>query len=856
MRIHSLTFAAIGPFAGEYTIPFDALGGSSLFLIDGPTGAGKSTIIDAIVFALYGEVAGRGSDRQRLRSDFAGADTESFTELDFSTSAGRFKVRRTPEYTRAKKRGEGTTTVASSVVAFRSTGEAGWEPVSGSKGEADAEIQRWVGLTKAQFLQTVVLPQGEFTNFLAAESKDRLTILERIFATELYSRIEDAFDERRRTAEQERQEADNAVRTAIRDVYSRLPDAEQPDEAPLEQAGRADVTAALAVLVVDIGRRLAEQTLVAEARAAELLAVDARLEARRSGAEARRRVEDCAALVRTAEAAATKASEDAVAHVPVLVSVDADPADPAAAGRVVDHVLGQLEQAAASERQLPIAEADLAGRETSIARIADELGRLDRERDHDLPARLRGLASDLVACLAQAREAAEAAAARQAAVVQARLDGMAAELAEDLSDGRACPVCGALNHPQPATSVGPAVTALDVDAAAGHRAAADRHQHDVDLQRARLAAMTELPEVPGDVAEPGIGLAEIAAEIEVLQLRSRDLVDARTQLEVRRAGEVAARDQLQAAIEEQRLALQEARGEFASVALHVAALTSARTSLSLRERAAIDLAQARTARSTADAALAELAARLPEAVEADDTADLIEGRRVLASEAQSAETQRAGLTSLLTDLQARAAKVDEAFDRLDDARARTAEVIALAAIVRGADGNLLSQPLSAYVVQTMFDEVLHVANQRLRAMLDGRFELKSTEGRTGRKLTGLGLGLEVRDLRTDTVRKTSTLSGGEGFCASLALALGLADTVRAHAGGIDIGMLFIDEGFGSLDIDRLDDVMSELGRLQADGRTVGVISHVTEMKRTIQERIDVKELDASHGSTIEVSWVD
>jgi exonuclease SbcC len=141
-------------------------------------------------------------------------------------------------------------------------------------------------------------------------------------------------------------------------------------------------------------------------------------------------------------------------------------------------------------------------------------------------------------------------------------------------------------------------------------------------------------------------------------------------------------------------------------------------------------------------------------------------------------------------------------------------------------------------------------------MLDGRFELQATEARTSRKLTGLGLGLEVRDLRTDTVRKTSTLSGGESFCASLALALGLADTVRAHAGGIEIGMLFIDEGFGSLDVDRLDDVMSELTRLQADGRTVGVISHVTEMKRTIQERIDVQVLGPHSGSTLSVSWAD
>jgi exonuclease SbcC len=161
--------------------------------------------------------------------------------------------------------------------------------------------------------------------------------------------------------------------------------------------------------------------------------------------------------------------------------------------------------------------------------------------------------------------------------------------------------------------------------------------------------------------------------------------------------------------------------------------------------------------------------------------------------------------------------------------------------------------LSAYVVQRAFDEVVEAANTRLAAMLGGHFRLVTTQERTGSRRTGLGLGLKVRDLRTDTERRTTTLSGGESFCASLALALGLADSVRAHAGGVEIGMLFIDEGFGALDIERLGDVMAELLRLRADGRTVGVISHVTEMKRAIPERVDV--LPADSGSTLSVRWM-
>ncbi|MFZ4485744.1 MAG: AAA family ATPase, partial [Candidatus Nanopelagicales bacterium] len=179
MRLERLRFAALGPYAGEHLIDFEMLGGSGLFIIEGPTGAGKSTILDAIVFALYSDVAGEGSDKQRLRSGFADQGSESFAEVEFSSSSGRYRVRRTPEYLRSRRRGEGADVeVASTIQVWRSTGEQGWELVSGRHREAEIEIVRAVGLDKGQFLQTVVLPQGEFARFLRAKSAERQAILE------------------------------------------------------------------------------------------------------------------------------------------------------------------------------------------------------------------------------------------------------------------------------------------------------------------------------------------------------------------------------------------------------------------------------------------------------------------------------------------------------------------------------------------------------------------------------------------------------------------------------------------------------------------------------------------------------
>ena len=195
MRIHSLTMTGIGPYAGREHIDFDAVGASGRFLLTGPTGAGKTTIIDAIVFALYGDVADSAdSSKERIRSTLVGPHTESVIELVFSTSAGVYRVRRTPTYERAKRRGQGTTTQNGTVKLWH-LAEVGGEPLDEPVtrvGDADAEIARAVGLSREQFTQTVVLPQGKFARFLRADSSERQHLLKDVFGTGIYDAIQDA----------------------------------------------------------------------------------------------------------------------------------------------------------------------------------------------------------------------------------------------------------------------------------------------------------------------------------------------------------------------------------------------------------------------------------------------------------------------------------------------------------------------------------------------------------------------------------------------------------------------------------------------------------------------------------------
>ncbi|WP_366181109.1 SMC family ATPase [Actinomyces timonensis] len=364
MRIHSLTMTAIGPYPGTETINFDAFGDSGRFLLTGPTGSGKTTIIDAIVFALYGSVADADdSSKDRIRSTLAGPEVESVIELVFSTSSGIYRVRRAPAYERPKKRGSGTTTQGATVKLWRLSavgGEALDEPVTRAE-DAGAEITRAVGLTREQFTQTVVLPQGKFARFLRSTSADRQELLRDVFGTGLYRRIEDRLA-KDSAAERKRVEAARTTLASTGAVLAALPQlgaadlpeglterliasGHAPDAAAMRDAARA-ISEASSALAEEASRRRAaaagaEQrareaveaargTHAALQRRAELLTERTALEARAQEDSAR--AERLAAAERAARALpaidaasrAATAARDAVRALRALLEAPAE----------------------------------------------------------------------------------------------------------------------------------------------------------------------------------------------------------------------------------------------------------------------------------------------------------------------------------------------------------------------------------------------------------------------------------------------------------------------------------------------------------------------------------------------------
>ncbi len=1048
MHLHSLTFQAIGPFAGRHRVDLATLGASGIFLLDGPTGAGKSTIIDAIVFALYGKVASDAASDDRLRSAFAGPDLESFVDLVLEVPAGVYRVRRTPEYRRPKKRGDGTTTQQASVRLWRlaqvpdpaDEEDPPGELVSARLDEAGEEIRRLVGLDRRQVVQTVVLPQGEFASFLRAKPEDRALLLQKVFGTELYhraaARLADLARDARARVDGARQGVVGAVERFAGAAGLAPDDARALREAARDDAllGRADEQGAAASTTGDTGPGAPAETAAgvrttalahagrlaseAESLAGDELAANASLVAARASLDTERALADAlarrarlradadrvaaeaprvdehrsrldaagrAAVVAPAARARARAErvlEDALerlalartgvpeglaeADATTLEAVRADVAAAAARmvrllplgaglpGREQELVDGRKGVAqAVEERARVLADLDArpARREELRARLAvltQSAGTLGVLQEHVLRARsvaeAARQAEALSADLGAAREerarlatAARSAVEHEARVRAARIAGLAGELAAGLDGTSPCPVCGSPDHPAPAATADDHPTTQDVTAAESGRADAERllaeaSAHVDVLTERHTTRQRDAEGLTVDDAERRVAAAEAlvvgaraaaderdetARDLDELDAGTGALRDRDAELAETVAGTSARLDELAAALTADR---DEIRAELAAAGPLVGASeppdplaheTGARnpvavlaTALDERVRTIGRLADAgsavRDARRGVDERVAELGALVAgsgfetalEALDAvlDDDArrDLertvaehdaaraataaglaapdvaslaldayadVDAARAVVTEAETVAGNAARRHELVSrQAQAAAAAADAigaACDGWARAREEAAPVGRMAALASGSGDNAHALSLATFVLVQRFEDVVAAANERLAEMSSGRYELVRSTTREDVRARRTGLAMKVVDHVTERDRDPRTLSGGETFYVSLCLALGLADVVTAEAGGVELGTLFVDEGFGSLDPETLDAVLAALGRLRAGGRVVGVVSHVEALKQSIAERIEVRRVPGG-GSTLTV----
>ena len=932
MRPLRLTLSAFGPYAAETTLDLEKLGKGGLYLITGDTGAGKTTIFDAITYALYDHSSSGIREGSMLRCKYADDKTPTFVELEFEVHGVRYTVRRNPEYQRPKARGEGMTTEKADATL---TYPDDRPPVTKAK-DVTAAVQEIIGLDYNQFSQIVLIAQGQFTKLLNASTEERSRIFRKLFRTQRYAQLQERLQAEAAALNQQRT-AQNAKLDSLLGGLQFSP--EDPDAealralcaqtvpetaltlldalttrqaAALEEASTALHTteAQLDTVQRQLGAAAQAQRLAQQlaARQAELAAAKPALDAAR--AEADRHAGDAAQL--DALTAQVTQAQSALAAYDALDALCRQQTEARDAARLA------AAQAHKRRTQLDNLNAALAAAETELAALADADTRLLALQNRSAQLTQRGealtkLEQRLTECQRQAKAAHKAqenyraaaaaqdeARARRDALERAFLDAQAGLLAESLTEGVPCPVCGSTHHPARALLPHTAPTQAQVEAARQDAAEADRQAQTASaVAQSALAAANEaktslrrdaetlLPErftapegtVPLTFALMTNVLAEEAAALQTEQAdcaarcrqadadcRRKAQLEADRQAKTRQrpaleqaaaeadrsaAAQNASADALEGQIAERRAALPYPRRADAQAALDKleADRRTLRTGMDTAQRklkqaeqtvaAAEAAVEALTAQQTA--AQKELPARSAEELTAQQT-ELTAARETLRSREKQLSAQL--LPNRKTAAQYRAAA--EARQTLES---RWQWVSALAATAGGTLTSKQKIRLEAYIQMNYLDRILRYANTRLMQMTAGQYELERIGAENQRSQSGLDLG--VIDHYNGTRRSVKTLSGGESFKASLALALGLSDEVQSSAGGIRLDTLFLDEGFGSLDEESLELAIRVLSGLTEGDRLVGIISHVGALKDRIDRQVVVHKARTG-GSTVEL----
>ena len=1092
MILHNLEFEAFMAYPKRQEINFDTLNNAGVFLLNGPTGAGKTTILDAICYALYGETS---SDREsaKLHSTYAAhSGTKPRVLLDVTLHGKRLRIDRTPAYnkpiTRGARKGQMREESAKATLAELAPGadpadEKAWIPISSSVAEVNRTIAERTHLTKEQFLKVVLLPQGQFAQFLKSKPKERKELLKKMFPVEHYEQLFDALLEESKKAQQDVAQDENTQRGYIERARAEmlalqaLLDAVDTDVEGTDTEGSAveefveagedpenltaeSVTAETLDAWVAGGVERARETSAREKQEQQRLTDEAdrntRLLAERAQLQAdwREYEQLCERRTRLTERADEhKAQREELAQARAAAPLHAQYAQVHAESQAL--AARQQEQAACASaleengnallaalrdenispettfpeettfaalpslepaeqeiqlealldtlRALQKKDAQLADEEAAAAALLKQANSLEQDKSRaektmsDLTAQAEQLAEELAGYstadeertlaahlvteaqqkhdaaqqMQQKLDAASAAVAAaqkqskrtataeqkaqekwQASAQQAlaateefknlqvlRLAQASSLLARELKDGEPCPVCGSVEHPAPAQIAEgeQLVERADLDAAKEredkahkqartHELAKDRatkaHQ---EASEALAVARTQYETL---VAQGECDVEQTAAQLQQAQTRlaqAQSRVTARDGVLVKvervRAEQQKAQEALRtiesAAVEAQtRHRDAAARCEAAAAELaparaavgfaqRVEAVEGYRAAHQRLARAVLLLGQARERHALAAAAAERLLAEssfesaelVHAAVRTSERVDALE-QAVAAYELEHARLLEGFGREAIVAVAARAAAGEQAPDDLQGVRERVEQLRAaahrltlregeresmlrslhvlrgeyaafraktaqrydraqmLANLAAAARGDTLGGyehqvDLVSYVLGAEFERILHSASLHLDRMSEGRYGMVFSDHRAKGSRSGGGLNLEITDTWTGEPREASSLSGGESFLASLSLALGLAEVVQANNGGIELDTLFIDEGFGTLDAETLDMVMGTIESLRDSGRTIGLISHVEEMKNRIPAQIVVEK--GQNGSSVRVN---
>lgn len=921
MKPLKLTMSAFGSYAGKNVIDFTGQQ-QGIFLITGDTGAGKTTIFDAITYALYNQTSGGERNGNMMRSQYARPETETYVELEFLYRRQTYRVRRNPDYkiTKTLKNGKiREQKVPHSVELTLPDGTVFPE----KKNATDAKIIEILGLTADQFSQIVMIAQGDFLKLLYTKSDERKMIFSKLFRTDIYWKIQENLRRKSMEMDERIQENDRAFEQEKSRIIP-LPESEELPLDELVERLRERLKDALKeqnlrrANVEELNKKITKYEEINKLfRSLEKIRQTGKeLEARQAESKERRQqIENArkADKVLVAEQQNLRQQQEveqsaqAIAKMTETLANDQEMFE-SLKTQLQESEAKQKREAAdiqkkmlALEQSFPSYEAlqNARSEEQQAKKVWEDLGKTSEESFHKKKAGIAALKEQqkqqeqVVEQTKKNWEQTSLSASESAKhyehMYEAFLKEQAGILAENLSAGCPCPVCGSTVHPDPAKLSDHAVTELEVEQAKKTRAAAEEkrdmayaafeaektekqklaqavEKEEADFVLAQTIAKQQrkeaeqnyvsLQKIAEQIREKLVypSLAEAkkqyaamqkaleAAEQEIERKRQKvsELAEAMNTLKGQKLAEEENQKtakKLAAKTEKEYAKLLEKSGFVSEETYHLAILPERSRSKLEREEKEYE---SQCLRQQSEQKLLE---KQVSGKTYTDTTELNERLKV---EKQALKEAEKTYMELHTAYENDRAVLQNCAVYLEKGKKMESEDQVIKSLSKTANGRLSGSAkidFETYIQRQYFKQIIHEANKRLLTMSNHQFILKlKEEANTGRK-TNEGLDLSVYSLVTDSERDVKTLSGGESFLAALAMALGLSDIVERSAGAIHPDMMFIDEGFGSLDAQSRQQAIEVLAELAGDSRMVGIISHVTELKEQIDRKLVVSRTD-------------
>ena len=921
MKPLKLTMSAFGSYAGKNVIDFTGQQ-QGIFLITGDTGAGKTTIFDAITYALYNQTSGGERNGNMMRSQYARPETETYVELEFLYRGQTYRVRRNPDYkiTKTLKNGKiREQKVPHSVELTLPDGTVFPE----KKNATDAKIIEILGLTADQFSQIVMIAQGDFLKLLYTKSDERKMIFSKLFRTDIYWKIQENLRRKSMEMDERIQENDRA----FEQEKSRIILLPESEELPLDELverlrerlkdalkeqnlRRANVEELnkkitkyeeINKLFVSLekirqtGKELEARQVESKERRQQIenaLKADKVLVAEQQNLRQQQTVEQSVQAIAKMEETLTNNQEMFETLKTQLQEVEAEQKREAAD---IQKKMLALEQSFPSYEALQNARSE----EQQAKKVWEDLGKASEESFHKKKAGIAALKEQqkrqeqVVEQTKKNWEQTSLSASESAKhyehMYEAFLKEQAGILAENLSAGCPCPVCGSTVHPDPAKLPDHAVTELEVEQAKKTRAAAEEkrdlayaafeaektekqklaqavEKEEADFVLAQTIAKQQrkeaeqnyvslqkiaeqireklvypsLAEAKKQYAAMQKALAAAEQEIERKRQKVSELAEAMNTLKGQKLAEEENQKtakKLAVKTEKEYAKLLEKSGFVSEETYHLAILPERSRSKLEREEKEYE---SQCLRQQSEQKLLE------KQVSGKTYTDTAELNEQLKAEKQALKETEKTYMELHTAYENDRSVLQNCAVYLEKGKKLESEDQVIKSLSKTANGRLSGSAkidFETYIQRQYFKQIIHEANKRLLTMSNHQFILKlKEEANTGRK-TNEGLDLSVYSLVTDSERDVKTLSGGESFLAALAMALGLSDIVERSAGAIHPDMMFIDEGFGSLDAQSRQQAIEVLAELAGDSRMVGIISHVTELKEQIDRKLVVSRTD-------------